>query len=213
MAPTYAINTNEPKEGTLTREHQLHDTAMPPMVPSMEATKKQLQLAKEQGDVYGKALENMHTETGQLATRRAGDFTIGATVEEAEGMYRLEDRELTWMSPQDNNAHLEIAVRDAADGRFIPSLDVTATLFTSDGKEVGTHKIPFLWHPMLYHYGLDWKVPGEGDYRVHVRVEPPTFMRHDYKNGKRFARAEEVDLTLHIKPGQKSVRGKEEQVR
>ncbi len=183
------------------------------MAPSMEATKEQLKLAREQGDVYGKALENMHKETGQLAMKRAGDFEIGATVEEAEGMYRLEDDELKWMSPEGKNAHLEITVRDAADGRFIPSLDITATLFSSDGKEVGTHQMPFLWHPMLYHYGLDWKVPAEGDYRVHVRVEPPRFMRHDLKNGKRYAKAEEVDLTLHIKPGQKFVKGKEEPVR
>ncbi len=197
----------------MTSEHQPNDTSMPPMVPSMEATKEQLQLAKQQGDAYRKALENMHKETGQLAVKRAGDFEIGATVEEAEGMYRLDDGEYTWISPKGENAHLEIVVRDAADGRFIPGLDVSATIYSSDGNEVGTHKIPFLWHPMLYHYGRNLKVPCEGDYRVHVRVEPPTFMRHDYKNGKRYAQREEVDVTLHIKPGQKFVKGKEEQVR
>ncbi|MGA7668998.1 MAG: iron transporter [Nitrolancea sp.] len=194
-------------------EHQSHDTSMPPMVPSMEATKEQLQRAKEQGDVYGNALAAMQEETGQLAVERAGDYEIGATVEEAEGLYQLENNEFRWISPEGENAHLEIVVRDAADGRFIPGLDVRATLFTSDGKEVGTHQMPFLWHPMLYHYGLDWKIPAEGDYRVHVRVEPPTFMRHDYKNGKRYGKPEEVDLTLHITPGQKFVKGKEDQVR
>jgi len=42
---------------------------------------------------------------------------------------------------------------------------------------------------------------------------PLTFTRHDLKNGKRYANAEDVDLTLHIKPGQKFVQGKEEPVR
>jgi len=85
------------------------------MASSMEVTTDQLKLAREQGDVYGKALANMCKETGQLAMKRAGDYVIGATVEEAEGMCRLEDGELKWMSPEGKNAHLEVTVRDAAD--------------------------------------------------------------------------------------------------
>ncbi len=173
------------------------------MQPSKEATKEQLQIAREQGDVFNKALMNMKQETGQLATQHAGDYVIGATVEDAEGLYRLENGELNWIPPTGMNAHVEVVVRDASDGRFIPGLTVTATLFGPNGDEVGTEQLPFLWHPMLYHYGLDWNVPGEGDYRVHVHVDPPTFMRHDYKNGRRYAKPADVDLKLHIKPGKK----------
>jgi uncharacterized protein involved in high-affinity Fe2+ transport len=185
---------------------QDQNTGMPPMKPSQEATKEQLQLAREQGDVYGKAIQAMGKETGQLKTQHVGDYEIGVTVEAAEGLYQLENGKLKWMEPTGENAHVEIVVRDASDGRFIPGLAVQATLSTSDGNEVGTHQMPFLWHPMLYHYGLNWKVPGEGDYRLHVRVDPPQFMRHDHKNGLRYASREEADFTLHIEPGQKRVK-------
>ncbi len=201
------------KEIPLSSEHLTHDADMPPMTPSMEATKEQLKLAREQGDVFGKAMAAMHKETGQLAIQRDGDYEIAATVEDAEGMYHLEDGKLRWVSPVGENAHIEVVVHDASDGRFIPNLTVTATLVAPDGSEVGTAVLPFLWHPMLYHYGLDWKVPEEGDYRVRVHVDPPKFWRHDYKNGERYASAADVDLTLHIKPGQKFVKGKETQVR
>ena len=32
--------------------------------------------------------------------------------------------------------------------------------------------MPFLWHPYLYHYGTNAKVPGEGPYTVRVRIDP-----------------------------------------
>jgi hypothetical protein len=47
--------------------------------------------------------------------------------------------------------------------------------------------MPFLWHPYLYHYGTNAKVPGEGPYTVRVQIQAPTFMRHDPVNGKRYA--------------------------
>ena len=38
---------------------------------------------------------------------------------------------------------------------------------------------------------------------VRVKIDPPTFMRHDHENGKRFAETAEVEFNRHIKPGQK----------
>ncbi len=66
---------------------------------------------------------------------------------------------LVWREPGDENLHVEIAVRDGADGRFVPALRVTATLVDADGTELGEHEHPLLWHPMIYHYGRNWKVP------------------------------------------------------
>ena len=43
-------------------------------------------------------------------------------VEEAEGMYVPKDGALEWQEPGDRNAHVEVAVRDAAEGRLIPGL-------------------------------------------------------------------------------------------
>lgn len=160
-----------------------------------EADDQQLQLAREQGDAYGRALEHM---TQQVAhdggEQQAGHFLVGYAVEEAEGMYGWSDGQLEWREPGDENLHLEVSVRDAADGRFVPGVKVVATLLAPDGSEVGTHEQPLLWHPMLYHYGRNWTVPTDGTYTLRVRVEPPTFMRHDEVNGKRFTEA--VDVTF-----------------
>lgn len=174
----------------------------PPMQKSEESTEKQLELARKQGEAYAAALEAMNKESG-ADIKRAGEYEVTIVVEKAEGLYELKGEELVWQKPKSENAHIEVAVRDAADGRFIPELTVMVTVPDANGKEVGRHQQPFLWHPWIYHYGRNWEVPGEGEYQIHVRIEPPTFMRHDPKNGKRFNELVEVSFNRHIKPGQK----------
>ena len=176
--------------------------SLPPMSPrSDEASVEQLQLARAQGDAYGQALELMIGEVAHDGgQQRAGDYLVGYAVEQAEGMYRLVDGELAWQEPERENLHLEITVRDVADGRFVPDLAVHATLIAPDGEQVGTHRQPLLWHPMLYHYGRNWQVPGDGRYRLRVRIDPPGFMRHDHINGMRFTQPVEVtfdDVEVH----------------
>lgn len=178
----------------------------PPMKKSEESTKEQLAVAKKQGVAYGEALEAMDKESG-AKVQRAGDYEIAVVIEEAEGMWVPKNGSLEWEEPTDENCHVEVAVRDAADGRFIPALSVTVTLTAPDGSEVGTHEQPFLWHPWIYHYGRNWTVPGEGDYKVHVRVEPPTFSRHDHENGRRYTEPVEADFTVSVEPDQKLVEG------
>lgn len=112
------------------------------------------------------------------------EYLVGYAVEDAEGMYELRDGELRWRNPEDGeNVHLEVAVCDAADGRFIPALDVTATLISPAGHTVGPHALPLLWHPMLYHYGVDLAVPEDGDYVLRVHVGPPAI--HAPRRGQR----------------------------
>lgn len=176
----------------------------PPMQPSDKATKKGLQYAREQGQAYQQALEYMTTQVAHCSKKSVDDYIIGSTVEEAEGLYHFKDGSLEWEEPGDTNVHVEVAVCDAGDGRFIPSLTVYATLIDSQGKEIGTHQQPFLWHPTLYHYGRDWKVPGDGDYTLRIRIEPPTFPRHDKTNGKRYTQSVEVEFPqVQIKTGRK----------
>jgi hypothetical protein len=178
------------------------NAALPPMKPSEESTAEQLELARRQGAAYAEALEAMNRESG-AQRQRAGDVEIAVVVENAEGMWMRHGDELRWENPRDENAHVEVAVRDAVDGRFIPGLSVSVTLTAPDGREVGTYTQPFLWHPWLYHYGQNWIVPGEGEYRVRVKIAPPDFMRHDYENGNRYAAPIEAEFTVPIKPGQK----------
>ncbi len=121
-------------------------------------------------------------------------------------MYMVEDGELTWSNPAEENVHIEVAVRDRADGRFVPAVKVFVTVIAPDGTEVGTEEQPLLWHPMLYHYGRNWTVPSDGNYTLRVRVEPPTFMRHDEVNGRRFVTVEEVVFeNVRIERGQEVV--------
>ena len=169
---------------------------MPSARPSEEGDPQGLALAKAEGDAYGRTLAHM---TGKIAhdggAKPAGEYLVGYAVEEAEGMYRLVDGELRWEEPSEENVHVEVAVRDLADGRFVPGLTIHATLIDAAGNEIGTHHQPFLWHPYLYHYGRNWTVSGDGAYTLRVRIEAPDFMRHDRVNGRRFAAPVEAEFT------------------
>jgi len=170
--------------------------SLPPMDPrTSEASDQQLKLAREQGDAYGRALEHMTTVVADDGGEQVqGHYRIGYAIEKAEGMYAWQDGELIWHAPEDENVHVEVSVRDAADGRFIPAVRVTATLVDPDSNDVGTHEQPLLWHPMIYHYGRNWRVPSDGDYTLRVRVDPPSWMRHDEVNGRRFCAPAEVEF-------------------
>ncbi len=94
-------------------------------------------------------------------------------------------------------------MRDPADGRLIPGLDVEATVVGGDGSEIGTKRLPLLWHPYLYHYGANWALPDSGTYTLRVRFAPPSFPRHDRKNGRRFLEGCEVTFDgVKVKAGQ-----------
>lgn len=177
----------------------------PPMRPSDEASEEQLRLARAQGDALARTLRHMtENEADDGGEQAAGDYLVGYAVEEAEGLYFMRDGELEWREPEQENVHVEVSVRDRADGRFVPGLTVHATLIDADGNEIGRHRQPFLWHPWLYHYGRNWTVPRDGAYSLRVRVEPPEFPRHDKINGRRFAEPVEVEFSdVAIKTGQK----------
>jgi len=166
---------------------------MPPMAPSDEADEKQLELARQQGEQYVKALQHMVTQVaGTGGEQRAGEYIVAYAIERPEGMYHLENGELMWQEPEGKNAHLEISVRDAADNRFIPGLSVHVRAIDSSGYDTGKHQVPFLWHPWLYHYGRNWTFPSSGVYTLEVEIDAPQFHRHDEKNGKRYADAVSV---------------------
>ena len=176
----------------------------PPAQPSDEADQHQLEMAREEGRLYQKSLRYMAEQVADGGgTQRAGDYIVGWAQERAEGMWHLHEGELRWHEPPaGDNCHLEIAVADGADERFIPYLDIRATVIAKDGTEIGPLEIPFVWHPGLYHYGRNLQVPGEGEYTLRVHIAAPTFMRHDHENGKRYAEPVEAEFPgIHIKPG------------
>ncbi len=155
--------------------------------PSDEGDAEGLRLAKAQGKALTRTLRHMTDEIADDGREeQAGEYLLAYAVEKAEGMYAMQDGGLVWQKPETENAHIEVAVRDPADGRFIPGLTVEVTLTAEDGSTVGPVELPLLWHPYLYHYGRNVTVPGSGRYRLRVRFDAPGFMRHDEKNGDRF---------------------------
>jgi hypothetical protein len=175
----------------------------PSMRPSNEVEADQLEVARAQGAAYRRALEAMDKESGAVLAE-AGEYLVAFVQENAEGMYELEDGRLVWReAPEQANVHLEIAVADAADGRFVPGLEIELTVLDGD-RELFSTPMPFLWHPYLYHYGANARVDGDGPFTVRARIAAPTFMRHDPVNGKRYAEPVEVTFPDRtFKPGRK----------
>ena len=177
----------------------------PPMEKSNEAKLEQLEMAREQGKTYVNALKEMSKKEADTGgEKKAGNYVVAYAVESAEGMYKFNNGELKWQDPGKKNIHIEISVRDGADDRFIPGLDVSVTVMDDSGKEIGSHNQEFLWHPWLFHYGRNWELPGDGKYTLKVDIKAPKFMRHDKKNGLRFAEDVEVVFeNVKITTGQK----------
>lgn len=169
------------------------DDPKPPTTPSEEAGRIGLALARAEGAAYGLALKHM---TGMVAEfgeeQRHGDYSVALALEKAEGLYMWTGDGLEWREPTTENLHVEVAVRDAADGRFLPALDIDVSIADASGREVAQLRVPFLWHPTLYHYGQNVAVPVLRDAKVTVRFPPPTFPRHDEVNGRRFMEPAEV---------------------
>jgi hypothetical protein len=160
------------------------------------------QLRKDQGSTYQKAVDFMAKETAS-ASLEIDDYIVTLACEEAEGMYHLmENGDMHWVIPEpEDNQHVEIIVQDKEDLRFIPGLIIHVRLFDKDGKLNGEKDIPFIWHPFLLHYGINWKIEGEGDYTAEVTIKAPTFCRHDEYLGERYKNDVTVTLgPVHLVP-------------
>jgi hypothetical protein len=162
----------------------------PPMETSKAAKANHLEMAKRQGQTMQDAFNEMANNVAQRGEEKPfGEYLIGYAVEKPEGLYHLEGGKLVWKKPKNKNIHIEISVRDAASGRLIPGLRVMVTVLDEKGNEVGSHRHKLLWHPWLYHYGRNWRLPGDGKYTIRVHIPAPDFPRHDQKNGQRFEKS------------------------
>src|SRR5215216_5152043 len=140
----------------------------PSRQPSDEANAKQFDMARQEGDAYHRSLLYMANEVADAGgEQQAGDYIVAFAQERAEGMYMLRrEGELEWREAGEENCHLEISVSDAADGRFIPGLAIEATLISEGEEAFGPFSVPFIWHPVLFHYGRNIKLPGDGRYTL-----------------------------------------------
>ncbi len=114
------------------------DGGTTPLVPSDEGDEKGLELGRAQGEALTRTLRHMTEEIAHDGREvQAGEYLVAYAVEEAEGMWVPKDGDLAWSEPGEENAHIEVAVRDAADGRLIPGLRIEATIIDGDGNEIG----------------------------------------------------------------------------
>jgi uncharacterized protein involved in high-affinity Fe2+ transport len=112
---------------------------------------------------------------------RAGDYLVVVAVERAEGYWMPMGKDIAYNIVESqsaaHNGHVEVGVRDARTGRFLPGLNLTATVLDGD-RTIGTKHEPFMWHPWIHHYGENWRIPRTGRYSVRVHADPPPFRRY-----------------------------------
>lgn len=171
---------------------------------SKESSRTEIGLAKAEGVAYGTALKYLTSmEASDSGSKDLGDYIIAYAIEEAEGLYEMTAGKLEWHEPTPYNCHIEVSVRNASDGRFLPGLTVWAEVLDRKGAIVAKGSLPFLWHPWIYHYGANCSVPEPGKYKLRIHVDPPGFPRHDRVNGKRFEHPADVEFDVRIETGQK----------
>ena len=139
-------------------------------------------LARREGEALERPLLEMFSSVAVNGEQtRVGDYLVVVAVERAEGYWMPMGKDVGYNIVESqsaaHNAHVEVGVRDANTGRFLPGLDLRATVLRG-GREVGTKHEPFMWHPWIHHYGENWRVPGTGRYAVRVHAAPPPFRRY-----------------------------------
>jgi hypothetical protein len=176
--------------------------------PLSELMESYQTLAENAGKAYHNTLQEMYKQANDGRDTTIDDYKIAFAVEYAEGYWHYENDKFRYMQENDlsgkTNAHVEIAALDAKSGRFIDNLDVTATLKTNDGKTIGTMKEPFMWHPWLFHYGENWRIPKSGTYTIIADIKPPSYRHYGKTLGNQLNKPVSVALNnVEIKSGQK----------
>jgi uncharacterized protein involved in high-affinity Fe2+ transport len=158
---------------------------------------KKENLVKAQGITYSLALDEMKGKDIH-ATCEIADYIVSVACEEAEGMYMYDTQgKLHWMIPEKNhNQHFEVVVQDKNDKRFLPGLTVKAKLLNVDKKIIEEMTVPFIWHPFLFHYGINISISKKGKYFAQIDIEKPAFHRHDQTYGKKY----EIDVAVTLGP-------------
>jgi hypothetical protein len=167
------------------------------------------ELSRAQGVSIERALATMLTGVAvDGGETRVGDYLVAFAVEYAEGFWcpAHDGLEYDYGAEESSrhNAHVEVAVRDAATGRLFPDLDVAATL-SLGGERVGSKRQALMWHPWLYHYGENWRVPKSAQtYRLDVSWSPSRCVPRFATQRAPTLRGASVSFDdVHIQVGQK----------
>ena len=165
-----------------------------------DAAAANTELAQAQGDAYHETLEELYEDVNSGAAKPAGDYRVGYAIDYALASWEFSKAKSKFIYAIDTeestqvNAHVEATVQETRTGRFVPGLRLTATLADLPGKALGSHELPFEWHPWAFHYGENWRVPRSGFYRLRLHGEAPAFRRYGREAGRVFARGFDVDF-------------------
>lgn len=173
---------------------------LPITARSNEATKRQLKDARAEGDSVEKCTQWIVSKAEDAAgVVRAGEYKIVYAVTAPEGWYEFSNNAVKWKEPVEGlKAHLYLFILDGADGRIVPSLDVHTTLINSKGNVVDDRALPYAWIPMINGYADNIHLSGNDDYTLQIKIQPPTFHRHDPYNGDRFTQFTQADIPIRI---------------
>lgn len=164
---------------------------------STRATPNELELGREEGEAEEIALARVRSDgaaaSGEMT---AGDYIVTYLFTPPAAYYEPEaipGRLTLHNEIQLGSAHLGVVIRDAADGRSVAGLTVSATLTGSDGTAAPT-LLPAGWYPDVNRYGENVQLPA-GPFTLRLRIEPPQYPRADSANGYRFVSVAVAEFT------------------
>jgi uncharacterized protein involved in high-affinity Fe2+ transport len=206
-APTYArqdsINGNRFGEDVIARFTHILVTADSLATTSQRLargdTRQATELAHREGDAAERPIITSLRSTGTTGSQvRSGNYKVAVLVGQARGRWELRGGKLSYTTPDSSSeqlAHIAVSIRDAASGRFVPGLNVRATVLNSKKKEVNTYALPFIWHPWMNQYGANIPEPKSGRYTIRVRADAPAFRRFGTTALKQFNRGIDVNVS------------------
>ena len=175
---------------------------------SPEKEEEWMPLAQAQGNAIKRAVDGMISKTAMDGEQvKYGPYLLTYAVEYAEGYWRYKNDKLLYNIKVENsaekNAHVEVAVFDALTGRMIPGFEVETTFFKAN-EEISSVAPTLMWHPWLYHYGNNFRVPKKGKYELKVKTSPPDVRRYGEEFGRKYGeKIEHVFTDVDVQTGQK----------
>ncbi|HKJ40881.1 MAG TPA: hypothetical protein VKA27_02260 [Sunxiuqinia sp.] len=167
-----------------------------------------LALAVAQGRAEQDALETM---MGKVATdgkeEQNGDYLVAYTYDYAAGYWELKAGKLKYnnriIQSTEKNGNIGIIVMDKMTGRFLPNLTISAR-FLYDLNPIVKVNPELVWHPWLYHYAQNIRIPGGKSYTLQVHADPPAFRRYDKNIGEIMNKPIDISFSdIKVKSGQK----------
>ena len=159
-----------------------------------------MHLARLQGDAYAQAAAYLLSEASAIgAEGRVGGYWISYVA----GVETGTDPPNGTRDQGDIDAGmvlLGVIVRDAADGRFVPGLQVVVTVVEPGGSEIGCHEHPLLWHPLVHQYALAWALPRAVPLRLRVSIAWTPVVQKSRSYCNRLATSVEIEFSDVIIP-------------